>query len=55
MNSIQEITNYIFVSNNPCKADAIFVVGGSLPKAAELAAKLYIEKKGYWRELIWKQ
>lgn len=41
MNDINEITNYIFVSDDPCKVDAIFVVGGSLPIAAEIAAKLY--------------
>lgn len=50
MNSIQEITNYIFVSNKPCKADAVFVVGGSLPKAAELATQLY--KDGYSKTII---
>lgn len=50
MNSIQEITNYIFVSNKPCKADAIFVIGGSLPKAAELAAQLY--KDGFSKTII---
>lgn len=43
--TIKEITEFIFVSDNPDAADAIFVVGGSLPKAAELAAELY--KKGY--------
>lgn len=43
--TIEEITEFIFVSNEPVSADAIFVVGGSLPQAAELAAELY--KKGY--------
>lgn len=41
MNSIDEITNYVFVSDKPCKVDAVFVVGGSLSNGAELAAKLY--------------
>ena len=36
--NIKEITDYIFIGNEPCKADAIFVVGGSLPDAARLAA-----------------
>ena len=41
MNSLDKITNYIFVSNEPCIVDAVFVVGGSLSGAAEIAAKLY--------------
>lgn len=36
MLDVKDITNYIFVSDEPCNVDAIFVVGGSLPKAAEL-------------------
>ena len=39
--NIKEITDYIFVGTEPSKADAIFVVGGSLPDAARLAADLY--------------
>lgn len=50
MNSIEEITNYIFVSDEPCKVDAIFVVGGPLSIAAELAAKLYND--GYSKTII---
>lgn len=42
---VQKITDFIFVSDEPCKVDAIFVVGGSLPRAAEVAADLY--KNGY--------
>ncbi len=38
------ITNYIFMRAQPCDADAIFVVGGSLPEAAEFAAELYKNK-----------
>lgn len=41
MVDVNKITNYIFVSDEPCKVDALFVVGGSLPAAAELAADLY--------------
>ena len=37
----KEITDYIFIGAEPSKSDAIFVVGGSLPDAAELAADLY--------------
>lgn len=44
MDSIKSITEYIFIGKPPRKADAIFVVGGSLPEAAELAAKLYKNK-----------
>ncbi len=44
MKTIKEITDYIFVGTDPCTADAIFVVGGSLPEAAELAADLYNNK-----------
>ena len=43
--TIKKITEFIFVSDEPVPADAIFIVGGSLPQAAELAAELY--KKGY--------
>lgn len=39
--NIKKITDYIFVETEPSKADAIFVVGGSLPDAARLAADLY--------------
>ena len=35
------VTNYIFIEGESCTADAIFVVGGSLSEAAELAADLY--------------
>ena len=44
MKTKKEITDYIFVGTEPCAADAIFVVGGSLPEAAELAADLYNKK-----------
>lgn len=45
-----KITDYIFVSDKPCKVDAIFVVGGSLSDAAELAAELY--KDGYAKNIL---
>lgn len=48
--NIQQITDFIFVGAAPCEADAIFVVGGSLAEAAELAADLY--QKGYADKLI---
>ncbi len=44
MDSIKDITGYIFIGEPPQKADAIFVVGGSLLEAAELAAELYKNK-----------
>lgn len=44
------ITQTIFIGTQPCKADAIFVVGGSLPEAAELAAELY--HQGYSERII---
>lgn len=34
MLDVNDITNYIFVSDESCMVDAIFVVGGSLPIAA---------------------
>lgn len=48
--NIKEITDFIFIGSAPCKADAIFVVGGSLPDAAELAAELY--HKGYAKTVL---
>lgn len=50
MNGIERITDYIFVSDEPCKVDAIFVVGGSLPNAGELASELYND--GYSKTII---
>lgn len=50
MMNTEKITDYIFVNDKPCKADAIFVVGGSLPDSAELAAKLY--HNGYSKNII---
>lgn len=42
---IDDITNYIFVSNEPQKADIILLPGSSSPDMPELAVKLY--KEGY--------
>lgn len=38
---IADITNFIFLSDEPEKADAIFLPGGSHPEQPEYAAKLY--------------
>lgn len=52
MNSriITDISNYIFVSDNPEIVDAIFLPGGSNPEQPEYAAELY--RKGYAKWLI---
>ena len=50
MLDVNDITNYIFVNDEPCNVDAVFVVGGSLPDAAEIAAKLYND--GYSKNII---
>ena len=47
---ITDISNYIFVSDEPEKVDAIFLPGGSHPEQPEYAAKLY--HKGYAKWLI---
>ena len=41
MKFYQCITDFIFVENEPQKADIIFVPGGNYPEAAQHAAKLY--------------
>lgn len=38
---IADITNFIFVSDEPQKVDVIFLPGGSFPEIPEKAAKLY--------------
>ena len=50
MDNIKGITDYIFIGKPPRKADAIFVVGGSLSEAAELTAKIY--NNGYADKII---
>ena len=47
---IDDITNFIFVSDEVGKADAIFLPGGSHPEQPEYAAKLY--HQGYAKWLI---
>ena len=47
---INDITNFIFVDNEPQKVDAIFLPGGSHPEQPEYAAELY--RKGYAKWLI---
>lgn len=47
---ITDISDYIFVSDEPEKADAIFLPGGSHPEQPEYASELY--RKGYAKWLI---
>lgn len=47
---ISDITNFIFVSDEVEKADAIFLPGGSHPEQPEYAAELY--HQGYAKWLI---
>ena len=47
---IADITNFIFVSGEPGKVDAIFLPGGSHPEQPEYAAELY--RRGYAKWLI---
>ena len=42
MNSIDDITNFIFVEDTPIQADIIFLPGGSNPALPEKAAELYL-------------
>lgn len=45
---IMDISNYIFVSDDPQKSDAIFLPGGSLPEPPEYAAGLYHAGYAKW-------
>ena len=47
---ISDISNYIFVSDEPKEVDAIFLPGGSHPLQPEYAAELY--RMGYAKYLI---
>ncbi|MBE5782963.1 MAG: YdcF family protein [Clostridiales bacterium] len=47
---ITDISDYIFVSDTPEKADAIFLPGASFPQQPEYAAALY--RQGYAKWLI---
>jgi len=42
---VEDISNYIFVSDDPEKADVIFIPGGTHPTQPEYAAELY--HRGY--------
>ena len=45
---ITDITNFIFVSDEPEKADAIFLPGGSFPEQPEYASELYCQGYAKW-------
>ena len=47
---ITDISDYIFVSDDPQKVDAIFLPGGSHPEQPEYAAELY--NKGYAKWIV---
>lgn len=47
---INDISDFIFVSDEPQKVDAIFLPGGSHPQQPEYAAKLY--RDGYAKWLV---
>ena len=47
---ITDISNFMFISDEPEKVDAIFLPGGSHPQQPEYAAELY--RKGYAKWLI---
>lgn len=47
---IGDITNFIFISDEPEKVDAIFLPGGSHPEQPEYAANLY--HRGFARWLV---
>ena len=47
---ISDISDYIFISDEPEKVDAIFLPGGSHPEQPEYAAELY--RKGYAKWLV---
>lgn len=50
MEIITDISNFIFVSDEPEKVDAIFLPGGSHPELPEYAAELY--RRGYAKWII---
>lgn len=47
---ITDISNFIFVADEPVKVDAIFLPGGSHPEQPEYAARLYNE--GYAKYIV---
>ncbi len=48
MKIITDISDFIFVSDEPEKADAIFLPGGSYPEQPEYAARLYRGNYAKW-------
>ncbi len=48
MEIITDISNFIFVSDEPEKVDAIFLPGGSHPELPEYAAELYRREYAKW-------
>ena len=50
MKIINDITDFIFVENEPQKVDIIFIPGGSYAEIAERASELWI--KGYSRVIL---
>lgn len=45
---VTDISNYIFVSDEPAKSDAIFLPGGSHPEQPEYVAELYHQGYAKW-------
>ncbi len=45
---IADISDYIFVSDKPTEADAVFLPGGSHPQQPEYAAELYHQGMARW-------
>ena len=43
MEFIRDITEFIFLRDEPQRSDVIFLPGGSVPEQPEYAAKLYRE------------
>ena len=43
MRTITDISNFIFVNNEPIKSDIIFIPGGSFPEPSERAANLWLD------------
>lgn len=50
MRIVKDISDFIFVEDEPRKADAILIPGGSYPQLPEMAAKLW--KKGYGEYVV---
>ena len=47
---IDDITNFIFIKDEPCAADVIFLPGSNNPLVAERAAELYLD--GYVKKIL---